>query len=431
MAASPAAAGSAPEDAEQAPRTDATAAPAPAAAPAKVPWGSMRAVTGGDDGVIKYWPLATGACERNYEGHIGPVRCVAIFADGLEEWHGLHIISCGVDRTIKVWDVRKHECVRSYVGHTDTVTGVTPLPDGLRAVSCSWDGTLKLWDLMETEEDEACRRTYKEGHDTDSEGRGYIMTLALLPDMGEGVEESFLSGGWDGKIVQWELRTGNKVKSFPGHGMGNACLCVKAMLDGKTFVSGGMDKTIKVWNLERGNCVLTLEGHAGGVQSVAVSHDGKTVLSGGQDVVLRMWSLDPSNFDTMGKQIASYKKHTDWVRTVFLNDDGRALSGGDDGVAKFWDPNDETQPGVSLRTLGSAKIRNGHAGFILCSDMLIDHTATKVPDTAAASEEKKDEGAESGDDDDDDDDDDGNQSDASSTRPSTTASAVNENEDEY
>ena len=143
------------------------------------------------------------------------------------------------------------------------------------------------------------------------------MTLALLPDAGEDAEESFLSGGWDGKIVQWGLKSGKITKTFAGHGSGNACLCIKVMLDGKTFVSGGMDKTIKIWNVERGNCILTLEGHNGAVHSVAVSHDGKTVLSGGQDVVLRMWSLDRANFDTMGKQVASYKKHTDWVRTVW------------------------------------------------------------------------------------------------------------------
>ena len=211
------------------------------------------------------------------------MRCVAIFADGLEEWHGLHVISCSADRTIKVWDLRKHTQVRSYVGHTDIVTGIVPLPDGLRALSSSWDGTLKLWDLMETEEDEAVRRTYKDGHKVDKDGRGYVMTLALLPDAGEDAEESFLSGGWDGKS------TGLKSKiTYIRWARIGECLPRMAMLDGKTFVSGGMDKTIKIWNVERG---IAFHSRAITMHSAAVSHDGKTVLSGGQDVVLRMRSL--------------------------------------------------------------------------------------------------------------------------------------------
>ena len=393
----------------------------------KATWGSLRAVSGGHDGIIKYWHLATGACERNYEGHRGPVRCVKIFSNGLEEWNGLHVISCGADHTVKVWDLRKHECVRSYVGHSDIVTSVVVLPDGLRAVSSSWDGTLKLWDLLETEEDEGCRRTYKDGHSVDSDRRGFIMSVALVPEGGNITEECFLSGGWDGRIVLWDLKSGRIIKKFDGHD-GYACLCVKSMLDAKTCASSGMDKKIKIWNIEHGNCVLTLEGHTGPVHSISLSQDGKLLLSGGQDPLLRIWSLDPSDFDTMGREIASYRKHRDWVRTVHFNSDGRILSGSDDGVLKFWDPKDEEKPGMSLRTLGSAKIRNGHKGFVLCSDMLIDSTANKVP--VATAKEGENEGAksedggqiESGDEDEVSD----QSSDGGSTRPSTSASASNE-----
>ena len=200
------------------------------------------------------------------------------------------------------------------------------------------------------------------------------------------------------------------------------------MLDAKTFASSGMDKKIKIWNIEHGNCILTLEGHTGPVHSISLSQDGKLLLSGGQDPLLRIWSLDPSDFDTMGREIASYRKHRDWVRTVHLNSDGRILSGSDDGVLKFWDPKDAENPGASLRTLGSARIRNGHKGFVLCSDMLIDSTANKV--LVATAKYGENEGAksedggqlESGDEDEVND----QSSDGSSTRPSTSASASNE-----
>ena len=72
--------------------------------------------TAGDDGTIRVWDLATGACVRVLTGHRGPVRALASTPDGR------CTISAGVDGTMRVWDLATGACLR-------TVTVAERVPD--------------------------------------------------------------------------------------------------------------------------------------------------------------------------------------------------------------------------------------------------------------------------------------------------------------
>ena len=58
-----------------------------------------RAVSGGYDGTVRVWDLATGQQQAELTGHHGPAMAVAVTADGTRA------VSGGYDGTVRVWDL--------------------------------------------------------------------------------------------------------------------------------------------------------------------------------------------------------------------------------------------------------------------------------------------------------------------------------------
>ena len=79
--------------------------------------------------------------------------------------------------------------------------------------------------------------------------------------------------------------------------------CVAFSPDGKTLASGSEDKTIKLWDVATGKEQATLKGHTEWVKSVAFSPDGKTLASGSGDSTIKLWDV------ATGKEQATLKGH--------------------------------------------------------------------------------------------------------------------------
>jgi hypothetical protein len=99
-----------------------------------------RAVSGGEDGAVLVWDLATGHQETELTGHSGPVSAVAVTADGT--W----VISGDIDGTVRVWDLATGHQETELTGHTGPVHAVAITSDGTRAVSGGMDRTVRVWD---------------------------------------------------------------------------------------------------------------------------------------------------------------------------------------------------------------------------------------------------------------------------------------------
>ncbi len=124
---------------------------------------------------------AAGAAEDSgggyarLEGHGGPVKGVAVSADGN------FALTASFDYSIGLWDLRSATLIRWLEGHEAAANAVAFLPDGRHAVSAGDDFDLILWELATGR---VLRRM--KGH------RGKLIAVTISPD-----GRLAASSGWD------------------------------------------------------------------------------------------------------------------------------------------------------------------------------------------------------------------------------------------
>ena len=226
-----------------------------------------RAVSGGDDGTVRVWDLATGTEQAALTGHTDWVRTVAVSQDGARA------VSGGDDGTVRVWDLTTGTEQAALTGHTGEVFSVALTPDGARVVSGGSDRTVRVSDLTTGSE-----QAVLTGHTRP------VWSVAITPDGTRAV-----SGGSDRTVRVWDLATGKEQAALAGHT--RPVWSVAITPDGTHAVSGSGDGTLRVWDLATGNEQAILTGHAGEVFSVALTPDGTRAVSGGIDGTVRIWEL--------------------------------------------------------------------------------------------------------------------------------------------
>ncbi len=94
--------------------------------------------SGGDNGTIKLWSVASGELQLTIEGHDDWLRSLAFAADGYS------LLSGSDDTYVKEWLISDGSLKNAWQGHSDWVRYVTVL-DGY-VVSGADDATLRLWE---------------------------------------------------------------------------------------------------------------------------------------------------------------------------------------------------------------------------------------------------------------------------------------------
>jgi hypothetical protein len=185
--------------------------------------GGTQVLTGGEEGKIKGWDLASGQFQREIVlGGIFPfVRGLAVTPDGQ------HVLS-GSDKALELWDLETSKLVRALPGHDGAVPAVAVLPDGQQAVSGGEDRQVILWDLASGK----ALQTFT-GHTK------AVRAVALSPQ-----GTCAVSAGDDDTLRLWDLATGQALVSLPA-GVGGVRTLALAP-DGRTLVYGGNDPALRL-----------------------------------------------------------------------------------------------------------------------------------------------------------------------------------------
>ncbi|HEV8681126.1 MAG TPA: c-type cytochrome [Stellaceae bacterium] len=194
-----------------------------------------------------------GPVHAQLSGHGGPVRALAISADGATALSG------SFDTSVIRWSLRRDVAEQVLRLHENSVNAVAILRDG-RAVTAGGDARIAIWAPGSPVPD-----TILEGHS------GPIVALAVSPD-----GKTLASGSWDRTIRLWKLAGGAPVV-LEGHR--HNVNGVAFMPDGKLLVSAGYDASLLIWPLRGtgGPQVATLPTP---LNAVVVAPDGEIAAAG-------------------------------------------------------------------------------------------------------------------------------------------------------
>lgn len=265
-------------------------------------------VTGGNDGTIRLWDVASGQVARTLSLHTGAVLSLAFSPDGRRLAAGL------ADRTVRLWETSHWQLVVTLHGHTDRITTVAFAPDGGFLASGGFDQTARLWDLNTKQ----CSAVLS-GHTRS------ILTVAYSPD-----GKFLATGAHDETVRLWFPLSGEPKALFNGYASSVCALAFSP--DGKYLAAGSSDGMVRVRHLASGDLQAEFNAHKGTVATLAFSSDGKRLATGGLDRAVRLWEMPNRQLK------ATLNGHTDEVSALAFAPDGKRLATGSrDKAVRVWD----------------------------------------------------------------------------------------------
>lgn len=217
------------------------------------------------------------------------------------------------NNTLCLRDAGTQHLIKSYEGHNGTISMVC-FDDYQRAISCSSDGSIKQWDL----ETGQLVRTFA-GHTSD------VVAVYCLPN-----HLHLISASYDGKIIIWNKQTGEIIKKIEADDERIRTLAISG--NGLYAATGSDDNLIKIWDIYSSKLLNTLSGHKAHIYSLAFSPDNKYIFSGDDKGILYKWEIET------GKNIGELRGHTNRINKIYFAENGKKIfTGSDDHSIGIWD----------------------------------------------------------------------------------------------
>jgi len=291
--------------------TCALAASAPAQAQLRGHGGPVRAVAVSADGMTALsgsfdtsairWSLTRGAAEQVLRFHDDAVNAVALTRDG-------RAVTAGADGRIAIWSVGKPAPDTVLEGHTAPIVALSISPDGAWLASAAWDNTVRLWPLG------GGAPRLLEGHTQNVNGvaftpdgksvvsAAYDLTLRIwplddaaptivtLPTPLSGVavapNSEIVAAGANGMV--YFLDAAGEVKAEL-QASPTPIISVAVSADGALVAAAGIRGSVAVIERAARKLARTLVGPGLPVWSVAFLPDNRTLITGGTDRMVRRW----------------------------------------------------------------------------------------------------------------------------------------------
>ncbi|MFI7680461.1 hypothetical protein [Actinophytocola sp. NPDC049390] len=314
--------------------------------------GRTVAISGGEDGAVRVWDLATGAAVTRLSEHL----------------HGVQVIVCvpvnGRPAIVTLGKSRGNPLVEDLTTST-SLYHLAPEGAWVAALTCvaTAGGPVALMSV----EDGTIRAV-------DVNTRTLLATLPPWEHPLRAVTHSEVDGrllvlglGSTGMITVWDVATGTRIASTSQEDWtAGALACVS--VDGRQVaVIACDDGNLRVWDLATGMVRATLAGNLTVYAVACTTVDGRAVaVSGGADATVRVWDLGTG---TLRAAATGHQEPVTAIACVTVDGQPTAVTGSEDGSIRTW----------NLRTLAADQPAvTGHTGDI------IDVAWCEVDDQAVA-----------------------------------------------
>lgn len=182
----------------------------------------------------------------------------------------------GTNNKVLVYDVETQSLLQTFNGHQKEVSSLIFNRDGSWLISGGFDGIIFVWDMKTHNQ---VKQLIHSNNTTD----GTIVDISTTPDV-----PFYAIGFMNGQIGIYDELFEQPMMSFSGHSSVLMGLSVSPNDDAIGTVS--QDKTVKVWSM-RGiaMCKHTLKGHEDIVITISFSPKAPLLMTGSKDQTIRIW----------------------------------------------------------------------------------------------------------------------------------------------
>ena len=193
--------------------------------------------------------------------------------------NGSCVVTGGMDGSVAVWSLPRCRMIQDIPLHEARVSKIRFDSNGERLISCSSDKSVKI--LMRGPED----------HFQDVVSRTEHTSRVADAHLHPWYTDLFAAASYDGTFTLNTIEKGLALSQYTGHKSGVHSMTFDE--DGGLLVTGGMEGGIRLWDLRSGRCVLTFQGaHADSVLSLAFrGGGGRLLVSGSSDHSCKVWDL--------------------------------------------------------------------------------------------------------------------------------------------
>ena len=259
-----------------------------------------RLVSGGCDGVVQAWDVATGRPAGPTGGTHGFVGPVAFSGDGKI------LLSAGQDQRVRFWDVATGREVQRLADGAAVGRTLALSPDHRTLATCTLAGEVRLWDAITSR---PLRRLGKHGSN--------VYGLSFAPD------SRLLASAGKKAVVLWDVATGREVARQESRG---GTVAPAFSPDGKVMAFASDQRTVCLWDVAARKAQHSLDSSEGrdlSVTAVAFAPDGRALATVNHHGTVCLWDA------VTGQELQRWAGRGPFSNAVAFAPDGRTLATAD------------------------------------------------------------------------------------------------------
>ncbi len=281
-----------------------------------------KAFVGCDDGAIQIWRLSTQQCEQVLLGHTDSVYPLRIAPDGKKI-----VSSGGPDGTIMAWNMATgvREQVFSRSKGRNSYRDFFFTPDGTTLVVPEGQAELTFWNFDTGKQKQQLQLA--RGWNLVGLCVSENLTRAVVWDDATNVNEA-------PTLSFWNVTSGECEHAMP---YVTHIDRMSISPDGRKVVLSETDGCIRIFNVHTGQCIHKSEDQTSRAFLISISPDSRTFVSANgavtpsDDATIRIWDLETGEC----KHEIGHGIHADQI--FFTSDGKRIIVGFIDGTVQIWD----------------------------------------------------------------------------------------------